>query len=85
VGLAAIGVSIYAGRRTTTRVEGILHGLAQVALEVVRGAEAASLTLVGAGGGWTTPAFTGDLAQRLDGAQYAAGQGPCLEAATGYG
>ncbi len=64
------------------RVEGVLQGLAQVAVEVVRGAEAASLTLVGAGGGWTTTAFTGDLAQRLDGAQYAAGQGPCLEAAT---
>ena len=64
------------------RVEGILHGLAQVAVEVVRGAEAASLTLPGAGGGWTTAAFTGELAQRMDGAQYAAGQGPCLEAAT---
>ena len=64
------------------RVEGILDGLARVALEVVRGAEAASLTLVGPGGAWTTPAFTGVLAQRVDEMQYALGQGPCLEAAT---
>ena len=64
------------------RVEGILNGLAQVALGVVHGAEAASLTLVGAGGAWTTPAFTGALAERMDTMQYAVGQGPCLEAAT---
>ena len=64
------------------RVEGILHGLAQVAVDVVRGAEAASLTLIGPDGAWMTPAFTGPLAQRVDAMQYALGQGPCLEAAT---
>lgn len=64
------------------RVEGILNGLAQVAVDVVRGAEAASLTLVGPGGAWTTPAFTGTQAQQMDEMQYAVGQGPCLEAAT---
>lgn|GEM_PF-1080344 len=63
------------------RVEGILHGLAQVAVRVVRGAEAASLTLVGADGEWTTPAFSGGLAERVDRLQYALGQGPCLDAA----
>lgn len=78
--LLAMGDLVRAGGEAE-RVEGILHGLAQVAVEVVRGAEAASLTLVGAGGGWTTPAFTEALAQRMDGVQYAAGQGPCLEAA----
>lgn len=64
------------------RVEGILHGLAQVAVQVVRGAEAASLTLVGAGGALATPAFTGALAERMDALQYGLNQGPCLEAAT---
>lgn len=68
--------------KEVNRVEGILNGLAQVALGVVHGAEAASLTLVGAGGAWTTPAFTGALAERMDTMQYAVGQGPCLEAAT---
>ena len=68
--------------KEVNRVEGILNGLAQVALGVVRGAEAASLTLVGAGGAWTTPAFTEALAERMDTMQYAVGQGPCLEAAT---
>jgi len=79
--LLAMGDLVRAAREAK-RVEGILHGLAQVAVEVVRGAEAASLTLLGAGGGWTTPAFTGELAQRLDALQYALGEGPCLEAAT---
>ena len=64
------------------RVEGILHGLAQVALQVVSGAEATSLTLVGAVGALTTPLFTGALAQRMDAMQYDAAQGPCVEAAT---
>ncbi len=79
--LLAMGDLVRAGGEAE-RVEGILHGLAKVSVEVVRGAEAASLTLLGAGGEWTTTAFTGALAQRLDGMQYAAGQGPCLEAAT---
>jgi len=79
--LLAMGDLVPAGGEAK-RVEGILHGLAQVAVDVVRGAEAASLTLVGPGGAWTTPAFTGALAQRVDAMQYAVGQGPCLEAAT---
>ena len=79
--LVAMGDLVPTGK-DAKRVEGILDGLARVALEVVRGAEAASLTLVGPGGAWTTPAFTGVLAQRVDEMQYALGQGPCLEAAT---
>jgi GAF domain-containing protein len=63
------------------RVQNVLHGLAQVAVQVVRGAEAASVTLVDAGGALSTSAFTGALAQRLDALQYDRGQGPCLEAA----
>lgn len=64
------------------RVKSILHGLAQVAVQVFRGAEAASVTLVEAGGAPSTPASTGALAGRMDAVQYALGQGPCLEAAT---
>ena len=64
------------------RVEGVLLGLAQVALDVVAGAEAASLTLVGAGGALSTPEFTGALAQQMDALQHDAAQGPCVEAAS---
>ena len=64
------------------RVEGILRGLAEVAAEVVRGAEAASITLVGADGALTTLASTSILAQATDALQYDAGEGPCLETAT---
>jgi len=66
----------------TNRVEGVLLGLAQVAMEVVHGAEAASLTLVTAGGALSTPEFTGALAKQMDSMQYDAVQGPCVEAAT---
>lgn len=64
------------------RAKRILHGLADIAVQVVRGAEAASFTVVETGGAMTTPAFTGALAERVDAVQYAAGQGPCLDAAT---
>ena len=64
------------------RVEDILHGLPQIAVGVVRGAEAASLTLIGADGAPTTPVFTSVLAQGMDAVQYQAKEGPCLEAAT---
>lgn len=64
------------------RVEGVLHCLAQVAVEVVRGAEAASLTLFGADGALTTRVSTSTIAEKLDVAQYDAQEGPCLDAAT---
>ena len=63
-------------------VEDILHGLPQIAMGVVSGAEAASLTLIGADGTPTTPVFTSVLAQGMDAVQYEAKGGPCLEAAT---
>ena len=69
------------GAAEANRVERILHGLAQVAVDVVHGAEAASLTLVGPDGVMTTSASTDSLAQRMDAAQYRGGQGPCLDAA----
>lgn len=49
---------------------------------MVRGAEAASLTLIGTDGAPTTPVFTSVLAQGMDAVQYQAKEGPCLEAAT---
>ena len=64
------------------RVEGVLRCLAQVAVEVVRGAEAASLTLFGADGALTTRVCTSTLAEQLDAVQYDAQEGPCLDAAT---
>jgi GAF domain-containing protein len=66
------------------RVRNILHGLAQVARQVVRGAEAASLTLVGPDGSMSTAAFAGPMADRLDSLQYGAAQGPCLDAAKAF-
>lgn len=78
--LVAMGDLVPAGTEAN-RVEGILHGLARVAVDVVRGAEAASLTVVGEGGAWRTPVFTGALAERVDELQYSLGQGPCLDAA----
>ena len=79
--LVAMG-DLLPARVEAKRVEGILHGMAQVAVQVVPGAEAASLTLVGDGGALATPVFTGALAQRMDAMQSGLGQGPCLEAAT---
>ena len=64
------------------RVEVILHGLPHIAMGVVSGAEAASLTLIGADGTPTTPVFTSVLARGMDAVQYEAKEGPSLEAAT---
>ena len=64
------------------RVEDILHDLPQIAVGVVRGADAASLTLIGADGAPMTPVFTSVLAQAMDAVQYEVKEGPCLEAAT---
>jgi GAF domain-containing protein len=80
VPLVAMGDLVASGPEAD-RVERILQGLALVAAQVVRGAEDASLTLVGPGGALTTPFFTGSLADKMDAVQYAVGEGPCLEAA----
>jgi GAF domain-containing protein len=78
--LLAMG-GLVPGAAQADRVESILQGLPQVALDVVRGAEAASLTVVGSGGVLTTSASTGVLAERMDALQYRQGQGPCPDAA----
>jgi len=66
----------------TGGLESTLRGLAKVAVQVVHGAEAASLTVLGADGVPRTLVFTSVLAQRMDILQYRANQGPCLQAAT---
>jgi GAF domain-containing protein len=87
--LLAMG-DLVPSQTSVDRVQGILHGLAQVAVQVVQGAEAASLSLAGAGGPGgageadrtlNTVAFTGAMADLMDAAQYRLGEGPCLEAA----
>jgi transcriptional regulator with GAF, ATPase, and Fis domain len=60
---------------------GVLRRVVRAATEHVPGAEHASVTLLGADG-LSTPAATDDLAAVLDELQYAAAEGPCLEAVT---
>jgi GAF domain-containing protein len=57
-------------------VPATLERIVQLAVPAVPGCEHASVTLPGP----TTPAATDGLARRLDGMQYAAGDGPCLDA-----
>lgn len=64
------------------RVEATLHGLATVAVQVIHGAEAASLTLAGADGVQGTLASTSALAENMDALQYRCNQGPALDAAS---
>lgn len=58
----------------------ILAHITQIAGRVVPGALAVSITLI-EDGTPTTTASTGDVASALDERQYAAGHGPCLDAA----
>jgi GAF domain-containing protein len=83
VPLVAMGDLVAAGAEAD-RVERILQGLALVAVQVVRGAEDASLTLLGPDGKLSTPFFTGSLADKVDAVQYAVGEGPCLDAANAH-
>ena len=59
---------------------GLLQRVADLALRTVADCAAASVTLI-VGPGPRTAAHTGPLALWLDSAQYAAGEGPCLDAA----
>ena len=56
-----------------------LDEVAQAAVEAVRGADIAGLTMV-VDGRPTTTAFTDDMAVEIDQAQYDTGVGPCLDA-----
>jgi|GEM_PF-2989199 len=66
----------------TGGLEGTLLGLEKVAVQVVHGAEAASLTVVGSEDVPRTLVFTSVLAQMMDVLQYRANKGPCLQAST---
>ena len=59
--------------------DGALHRLAELAIEGLAGADAASITVLD-NGVPRTPAFTDKDALALDEAQYVAGDGPCLAA-----
>ncbi|MDI6104606.1 GAF and ANTAR domain-containing protein [Actinoplanes sp. NEAU-A12] len=61
-------------------INSLLKKIAQLAKRTIPGAGEVSVTLVN-GGSARTAAFTGELAQKLDEAQYERGHGPCLEAA----
>ena len=64
--------------------EGTFDAILGWALATHRGADEASLSLVGPRRRVTTVAATGDLATRSDQAQYATREGPCLDAIRGH-
>ena len=63
-------------------IESVLQKVAELANDVVAGADEVSVSLVGDRGA-STAVFTGELAKDLDERQYVDGRGPCLDAATG--
>ncbi|WP_017615947.1 ANTAR domain-containing protein [Nocardiopsis salina] len=65
---------------TTESLGGVLDHLILASGEVIRG-DAVSVTLR-RGDEFTTAAFRGDLAHRLDHMQYEYGEGPCLDSAS---
>lgn len=58
-----------------------MEAAVRLAVDHVRGCDAASFTLAKRGGGLETPAHTDELALRADLLQYEIGEGPCIEAA----
>lgn len=63
-----------------TDLDGVLDKVAESALRTLPGAAEVSVTLV-RGDSPQTAVFTGQVARKLDEAQYQLGYGPCLEAA----
>ena len=60
--------------------EALLRHIVMAAVTEIPGAQHAAITLV-TGKEFTTPAAFGELAERIDQAQYGTGEGPCLDAA----
>ena len=60
--------------------EALLKHIVGAAVTEVSGAQYAAITLL-AGKEFSTPAVSGELAGRIDRAQYETGEGPCLDAA----
>ncbi|MBE3000676.1 GAF and ANTAR domain-containing protein [Nocardiopsis sp. HNM0947] len=69
---------------TAGSVGEVLDHLVLAAEEVIGGGDAVSVTLR-RGDEFTTAAFRGDLARRLDHLQYELGEGPCLDSASTTG
>jgi hypothetical protein len=61
-------------------VADVLDRVVDAALAVVPGAQLVSVTTRTGDGGYTTPARTDELADRLDELQYEHGEGPCVQA-----
>ena len=61
-------------------VGGVFETVVSAAPRIVPGCELASVTLRRPDGGFTTPAYTDQIAEQIDQIQYAADEGPCVEA-----
>lgn len=66
-----------------TAPESVLQRVVEAAVVEVPGAESAGVTVVSKREA-STPACTDDLVARVDAGQYAANEGPCLDASTQY-
>lgn len=72
-------VRLAAGLADASTVQGVLDRVVRAGRAVIPGADLVSVTLRTAAG-FTTPAMTDDLAERLDELQYRLDEGPCIEA-----
>jgi hypothetical protein len=68
---------------TPDSVEEVLARIVTAAVDMIDGADLASLSVLVAGGGIRTPACTDPLALHLDEVQYEAGEGPFVDTAIG--
>jgi anti-anti-sigma regulatory factor len=66
-------------------VAAVLRRVADAAVELVPGVDAASVTLRDPAGDFHTPVSSGEIALELDHLQYRLGEGPCVEAARSAG
>ncbi|MBN9739390.1 ANTAR domain-containing protein [Pseudonocardia sp. P1] len=65
---------------TAGTVGGVLQHVVDSTPRLIKGASLVSITMRDPRGGYTTPVFTDALAEQIDQVQYAADEGPCLEA-----
>jgi hypothetical protein len=66
-------------------VADVLQRILNTALDLVPGADMASITLRSPNGTYHTPILTDPIADELDRVQYATGEGPCVESARNPG
>jgi hypothetical protein len=79
--LTALGEQLFAA----ADLPGVTKRIVTIAGALMPAADVTSLTVLDGDGQFQTPAFTDELAVRLDQAQYQAGDGPCLEATRAEG